>query len=107
MAEPDAVKRIDDLAGDVGHHLGLRPTTERNLEARRANSFWVSAGLRLEVELGEHLGEPAVEEDPGVSPAEIVGRPAPPQEQPLAQPEQQLARPRPRARARGTRPRSP
>src|SRR5437764_6533587 len=47
MAEPDAVERVDDLAGDLGHGLAPSPRPERNLEARTANSCWVSAELRL------------------------------------------------------------
>ncbi len=65
VPESNPIKRIDDLLGDVGDRLGRWPLPIRNLWARRANSLWVSAGLRFEVVGGEHLDQPPVKEDPG------------------------------------------
>ena len=58
----------------------------RNRVARRANSFWVSAVVALEVVRGEELGQPTIEEDSRGQARRVVGRPAPPLEARCAQP---------------------
>src|SRR5436305_8897834 len=78
LTETYHVKRIDNSGGNVGHNLSLLSMTGQ--KARRAERELV-LGLRgsaPEVELGKHLGEPAVEENSGGQPGRIVHRSTPP-----------------------------
>ena len=64
MPEPDPIKRVDDLAGDVGDRLGERPLAGQELVGAVRE---LALGLRwiaLQVEGGEQLDQPPVEEDP-------------------------------------------
>ena len=47
MPESDAIKHVDDLLGHIGDRLGGWPPPDQETVRRRANSLWVSAGLRF------------------------------------------------------------
>ena len=73
------------------------PCPVRNRDGAEGELVLGLGGSALQVELGEQLGQPAVEEDARRQPGRVVDRPAPPAEQPLAQPDRASLPTRPRS----------